>query len=86
MRAFYEGWVRDRLPKAEALRRAQCHVMDLTAAEIRATDEARLSTVASRDFGGASSATPAADPLDPTTRVFAAPRHWAGFTLVGDWR
>ena len=81
MRAFYEGWVRDGLSKAQALRRAQCRVMDLTAEELDATDEA--GQIKNRDLGEPE--TPAAR-LEGNARVFAHPRHWAAFTLVGDWR
>jgi CHAT domain-containing protein/tetratricopeptide (TPR) repeat protein len=86
MRAFYEGWVRDGLPKAQALRRAQCRVMDLTAAELRASKEARPRTSANRDFKSAAKADAIPVPSDGDARIFAAPRHWAAFTLVGDWR
>jgi len=86
MRVFYEGWVRDGLSKAQALRRAQCHVMDLTAADLLASDHPRLATAAKRDFGGAPADDAAPEAPDPSERVFAAPRHWAAFTLVGDWR
>jgi CHAT domain-containing protein len=86
MRAFYEGWVRDRLSKAEALRRAQCHVMGLTAAELHAAAGGRPAVAGQRDFGGAAAASPAPETPAPEARVFAHPRHWAAFTLVGDWR
>ncbi|MGK4584904.1 CHAT domain-containing protein [Kitasatospora sp. HPMI-4] len=36
LQEFYRAWLHDRAPKAEALRRAQLHVADLTAAEVLA--------------------------------------------------
>lgn len=86
MRTFYEGLVREGLSKAQALRHAQCHVMDLTAADLLASDHPRLATAAKRDFAGVVADDAAAEAPDPSERVFAAPRHWAAFTLVGDWR
>lgn len=83
MRAFYEGWLRDGLPKAQALRSAQCRVMDLTAVELEATDEAKQAR--DRDFSRKSHATPSATRFEPNARIFAHPRHWAPFTLVGNW-
>jgi CHAT domain-containing protein len=82
MGKFYQSWLKEKLPKAEALRRAQCYAMDLTAEDIREIHQAQHRPISDRDLslfpnGG-----------EPTSdeKVFAAPRHWAAFTLVGDWR
>jgi CHAT domain-containing protein len=86
MQTFYEGWVKNRLPKAEALRRAQCRVMDLTASELSDAAHSRLAGVSTRDFGGVAGPDTGTPSSDPGVALFAAPRHWAAFTLVGDWR
>jgi CHAT domain-containing protein len=83
MRFFYEGWVTEGLSKAEALRRAQRRLMNLTRQEVQdvANDEW---TAAVRDLGAPSLESAVA--ARPNDRVFASPAHWAAFTLVGDWR
>jgi len=82
MRKFYDGWVRDRLPKAEALRRAQCHMMDLTETDLHIA-ELHAAGAGNRDLVPSSSVSEVSTPAE---RELAAPRHWAAFTLVGDWR
>jgi CHAT domain-containing protein len=86
MRTFYEGWVRDRLPKAQALRQAQRRVMDLTATEVRAAYESRLAAIAGRDLVPMPDADADDAPASQDAKIFAAPYYWAAFTLVGDWR
>jgi CHAT domain-containing protein/Flp pilus assembly protein TadD len=80
---FYEGWLREQLSKAEALRAAQCRLMKLTRAEAQAAihgltgaKQRDLATLPASSWKGS----------DPEDRVFASPLHWAAFTLVGDWR
>jgi CHAT domain-containing protein len=82
MRVFYDGWLRDGLPKAQALQLAQCRVMDMTAAELEASDEAQQAM--NRDLSRKSATSPATR-FERNARIFAHPRHWAPFTLVGDW-
>lgn len=88
MRAFYEGLVRDRLSKAEALRRAQCQLMDsMKPGAAAGVLQASPPTAASSDdAGGFSDRKITAGAPRPNEPRFSGPRHWAAFTLVGDWR
>jgi CHAT domain-containing protein/Flp pilus assembly protein TadD len=83
MRFFYEGWVTEGLSKAEALRRAQRRLMNLTRQEVQdVTNDESMAGV--RDLGAPSLKSAAA--AQPNDRVFATAAHWAAFSLVGDWR
>ena len=83
MRYFYEGWLGDGLSKADALRAAQCRLMRLTRAEAQAAIDA-LPRSSERDIAKLSESS--GSELGPEELVFASPRYWGAFTLVGDWR
>ena len=82
MRKFYEGWIEGELSKTQALRCAQRHVMGLTAADVASALKTKLKPAADRDL----SLAPRVTDLAGHTKLFSAPRHWAAFTLMGDWR
>ena len=81
MRTFYSAWLTEQLPKAQALRKAQCLVMDLTAELLRANYAAPGQHVAERDLVAVAPQSPSAGAGHP----FKAPYHWASFRLTGDW-
>jgi CHAT domain-containing protein len=76
MAAFYSNLWNDRLPRIEALRRAQIAMLNGT---LGPPNQLK------RGVGGFASASPTpSNPLVPGARLH--PAYWAGFVLSGDWR
>ncbi len=75
---FYEGWQQNGLSKVEALRRAQCRLMQLTREEL--TEHASATRFDPRGLA-LRERRPTLDQTD-----FRLPYYWAAFSLVGDWR
>jgi len=87
MKSFYEAWLIEGLSKAHALRKAQCHVMDISATDFSMEYSSTINRAAGRDLVPASKVGTSASSGDRVdAKIFAAPFHWASFALVGDLR
>ncbi len=85
MNAFYSAWADGGVSRAEALRRAQVELMDMTEEQACRAIPGVPSGVRHMMVDG-SNPPPGRDGGRAGGRAFSAARHWAAFTLTGDWR